>query len=97
MLKLPFDALIVSPIRTGCISIPWSRNHFNNNANPGAWMGQSVKRPTLAQVIISRFAGLSPAWGSVLTAQSLEPTSHSVSAFLSLPLPCLCSFSLSQK
>ena len=43
--------------------------------------------PTLAQVMISRFLGLSPAWGSVLTAQSLEPASDSVSLSVSLPLP----------
>ena len=43
-----------------------------------------VKRLTLAQVMISQFMGLSPASGSVLTAQSLEPASNSVS-------PSLCS------
>ena len=36
-------------------------------------MAQSVKRPTSAQVMISRSVGSSPASGSVLTAQSLEP------------------------
>ena len=34
------------------------------------WVAQSVKRPTSAQVMISRFVGLSPMSGSVLTAQS---------------------------
>ena len=38
----------------------------------GAWVAQSVKRLTSAQVIISRFVGSSPASGSVLTSQSLE-------------------------
>ena len=38
-------------------------------------LGGSVKRPTSAQVMISRFMSLSPASGSVLTAQSLEPAS----------------------
>ena len=33
-----------------------------------AWVAQSVKRPTSAQVMISRFVGLSPA-----STQSLEP------------------------
>ena len=42
-------------------------------------MAQSVKRPTSAQVMISHSVGSSPALGSVLTAQSLEPTSDSVS------------------
>ena len=42
-------------------------------------MAQSVERPTSAQVITSRFVGLSPASGSVLTAQNLEPLEDSVS------------------
>ena len=50
-------------------------------------MAQSVKRPNSAQVMISRFVSSSPALGSVLTAQSLEPVSDSVSPFLSLPAP----------
>ena len=45
----------------------------------GAWVAQSVKHLTLAQVMISRFVGLSPTSGSVLTAQSLDPASDSVS------------------
>ena len=48
----------------------------------GAWVAQSVKHPTLAQVIISRSVSSSPASGSVLTAQSLEPVSDSVSLSL---------------
>ena len=48
-------------------------------------MAQSVKRPTLAQVMISRSLSSSPASGSVLTAQSLEPVSDSVSLSLSAP------------
>ena len=51
----------------------------------GAWVAQAVKCPTLAQVMISRFVGLSPALGSVLTAQSLETASDSVSPFPSVP------------
>ena len=45
----------------------------------GSWVAQSVKHPTLAQVVILQFVGLSPASGSVLTTQSLEPASDSVS------------------
>ena len=45
-------------------------------------MAQSVGRPTSAQVMISQFMGSSPASGSVLTAQSLEPASDSVSGSL---------------
>ena len=60
----------------------------------GAWVAQSVERLTSAQVMISWFVGSSPASGSVLTAQSLEPASDSVSPSLSLPLPHLRSASL---
>ena len=67
----------------------------------GAWVVQLVERPTSAQVMISRFVSSSPASGSVLTAQSLEPVSDSLSPSLSLPLPRsythTCSRSLSLK
>ena len=65
----------------------------------GARVAQSVKRPTSAQVTISRSVSSSPASGSVLTARSLEPASDSVSPSLSAPpLLVLClSLSLSQK
>ena len=74
--------------------------NFNENINwaaPG-WLSQ-VKRPTLAQVMTSRFRSLSPVSRSVLTARSLEPISDLVSPSLSLPLShsCFVSFSLSQK
>ena len=59
------------------------------------WVVQLVQHPTLAQVMISQFVSSSPASGSVLTAQSLEPASGSVSPFLSAPL-CLPLFSLSK-
>ena len=58
-------------------------------------MAQSVERPTSAQVVLSRFVSSSPASGSVLTGQSLEPVSDSASPSLSLPLPCSRSVSLS--
>ena len=48
----------------------------------GAWVAPSVKRPTSAQVTISRSVSSSPASGSVLTAQSPEPVSDSVSPSL---------------
>ena len=32
----------------------------------GAWMAQSVERPTLAQLMILHFVGSSPASGSLL-------------------------------
>ena len=59
----------------------------------GAWVAQSVERPTSVGVMISRFVSSSPASDSGLTARSLEPASESVS-------PSLCSspaLSLSQK
>ena len=63
----------------------------------GAWVAWSVKRPTSAQVMISRSVSSSPPSGSVLTAQSLEPVSDSVSPSLSLTLPRSCSVSLCLK
>ena len=48
-------------------------------------MAQSVKLLTSAQVMISQFMGSSPVLGPVLTAQSLEPASDSVSPSLSAP------------
>ena len=48
-------------------------------------MAQSVKRLTSAQVMISWFVSSSPALGSVLTVQSLEPPLDSVSPSLSAP------------
>ena len=52
----------------------------------GAWVAQSVERLTSAQVMILQFMSSSPASGSVLTAQSLEPASDSVSPFLSVQI-----------
>ena len=51
----------------------------------GAWVAQSVKRPTLAQIMISQLVSSSPMPGSVQTAQTLEPVLDSVS-------PSLCPF-----
>ena len=67
-------------------------------ASPGdAWVAQSVKRPTSAQVMISQFVSSSPASGSVLTAQSLEPASDSVSPSLCSSPTCTLSVCLSLK
>ena len=71
---------------------------IKSNVTWGTWVAQSVKRPNLAQVMISQFMSSSPASGCVLTAQSLEPASESVSLSLCPSLIMLClSFSLSQK
>ena len=48
----------------------------------GTWMAQSVKCLTLTQVMISWSVSSSPTSGSVLTVQSLEPASYSVSPSL---------------
>ena len=60
-------------------------------------MAQSVKQATSAPVMISLFVGSSPASGSVLTAQSLEPASDSVSPSLSAPPPLVLCLFLSLK
>ena len=54
-------------------------------------MAQSVKRPALAQVMMSQSVSSSPASGSVLIARSLKPALDSVSPSLSAsPLLMLC-------
>ena len=60
-------------------------------------MAQSVERPTSAQVMISQSVSLSPASGSVLTVQSLEPASDPVSPSLSAPPLLVLCLSLSLK
>ena len=70
---------------------------INEAASWGSCVSRSVGRPTSAQVMISQLVGSSPTSGSVLIAQSLEPALDSVCVSLSLPLPCLCSVSLSPK
>ena len=59
----------------------------------GAWVAQSVRRPTLSQVVISRLVSSSPTLGSVLTAQTWSLL-RILCLPLSLPLPC--SYSVSQ-
>ena len=56
-----------------------------------------VKHPILAQVMISQFVSSIPTSGSVLTAQSLEPASDSVSPSLAAPPLLMLCLSLSQK
>ena len=71
--------------------------HYKTLRLRGAWVAQSVERPTLAQVMISQLVSSSPTSGSVLTAGSLEPSSDSVSPSLSAPPLFTHSFSLSLK
>ena len=63
----------------------------------GAWVAQSVERPTSAQVTISHSVSSSPTSGYGPMAQSLEPASDSVSPSLSAPPPFMLCLSLSQK
>ena len=72
----------------------FSPRNLLNGYNRGIWL---VKRPTSAQVMISRLVSSSPASSSVLTAQSLETVSDSVSLSLSAPLLFMLCLSLSQK
>ena len=58
-------------------------------------MAHLVKRPTSAQVMISRLMGSRAVLGSVLTAQSLEPALDSVSPSL-CPSPAHTPVSLSK-
>ena len=67
---------------------------FKGTAGGGACVAQSVKPPTSAQVMISWSVSLSPMSGSVLTAQSLEPASDSVSPSLSALPPLMCARTL---
>ena len=63
------------------------------------WVAQSVKRLTSPEVMISWLVSLSPLSGSVLTAQSLELASESMSLALSacrLLMLSLLSLSLSK-
>ena len=64
--------------------IEWTKIWFKRHSW-GAWVAQSVKCQNSTQVMISQRVSLSPALGSVLTAQSLDPALDSVSP--SLPHP----------
>ena len=55
---------------------------IRRNQDRGTWVAQLVKCQTLAQVMNSLHVSLSPMLGPVLTAQSLEPASDSVSLSL---------------
>ena len=70
---------------------------FKRGDEGGTWVARSVKRPTSAQVTISRFMRSSPLLGSGLTARSPEPASDSGSPSLSAPPPLTLCLSLSQK
>ena len=77
--------------------IQQNKTKQTNKRHPhrGAWVAQFVKHLTLAQVI-SQFMSSSPASGSVLKAQSLEPASDFVSLSLCPSFTCTLSHSLSK-
>ena len=58
-------------------------------------MAQLVKHPTSAQVMILWVVSLTPVADSVLTVQSLEPASDSMSHSFSAPPLLMLSLSLS--
>ena len=68
---------------------------LRNSDNRDTWVAQLVKDLTSAQVMISRSVGLSLTSGFVLTAQSLEPASDSMSSSFSAPPPLMLAHSLS--
>ena len=57
-------------------------------------MAQLVEHPTSTQVMILQLMSSSPALGSVLTSQSLEPASDSVSLSVSITPPLTLCLSL---
>ena len=70
---------------------------YESTQSRGAWVAQSVERPTSAQVTISWSVSSSPTSGSGLMAQSLEPASDYMSPSLSAPPPFMLCLYLSQK
>ena len=71
---------------------------FDIKMQTSGCLGGSVSwASTLVQVMTLQFVGPSPASGSMLTAQSLEPGSDSVSRSLSAPLLLMLCLSLSLK
>ena len=74
---------------------PYERMKLKQIDQWGAWVAQSVKPPTSAQVMISPSLSLSPVSGSGWMARSLELLPI-LCLPLSLPLPRSCSVSVSK-
>ena len=99
VVESPFSAQSLLQIPCPHLFLPLSlkNKHFLlKELNRGTRVAQSVKHLTSAQVVMSLLVGLSPTSGSVLTAQSLEPASDSMSRSLSL-CPSPLTLFLSQK
>ena len=98
MTQVDLEGILLSKIgQTNKDNTVWYQLHVKSLKKKirGAWVAQSVKRPTSAQGMISQLVSSSPTLDSVLTAQSLEPASDSLSP--SLSSPPLLMFSLSFK
>ena len=94
LLQILCLCLSAPPLLMLCLSLSLSLSKINEHW--GTWVAQSVKRPTSVQVMISQSVGSSPALGSMLTAQSLEPALDFVSPSL-FPFPAhALSLSVSQ-
>ena len=107
LLSRTFAAAYMSTSGNLACAHPQQENHSRNDGKlrnlplqrfgKGAWVAQSAKRLTSAQVMISQFVSSSPMSGSMLMARSLEPVSDSASPSLSAPPPFMLCLSLSQK
>ena len=87
--------LIQGTVRVSTAEGSWTGPSIKRRVHQGAWVAQLVERPASAQVTISWFVSLSPASGSVLTAQSLEPGACFGFCVSSLFAPPLLTHSLS--
>ena len=70
-----------------CVAMKVTNIFLLKRRYQGRLVAHLVERLTLAQVMISQFVSSSPTSDSMLTAQSLEIASDSVSLALSAPPP----------
>ena len=92
----PCGASVSSSVQWGQQLVVPASQGFETDMSWGTWVAQWAEYLTSAQVTISQFVSSSPALGSVLTAQSLEPALDSVSPSLSAPPLLMLSLSVSQ-
>ena len=73
-------SFFISLIDLSAITPPYFRYVILNTILwRGTWVAQSVKHPTLAQVMVLQFINSNPVSGSVLKTQSPQPALDSVS------------------
>ena len=95
---LPFFHLWINRLCSStCPLVPHPSQLLTNITPWDAWVAQSVKPLTSAQVMIWQFVSSSPTSGFVLTAQRLEPPLDSVSPSLSAPPQLVLCLSVSLK